>query len=439
MRIRSRRDLKDNMLRTHYSREITPDDDGKNVVIAGWVHEIRDLGGIAFLVLRDRDGFVQVTLSKGKVDEKLFNLVRSIARESVVLVSGVVKREDKAPNGYEIIPSELQVLNKAESPLPLDVTGKVSADLDTRLDSRFMDLRRQRTQAIFRIRHHVLRAIRTFLENSGFVEINTPKIVATATEGGTALFPITYFEQEAFLSQSPQLYKQIMMAAGLDRVYEIGPIFRAEEHDTTKHLNEVSSVDIEASFVTHEDVMSILELLVKSTYSHVTERCKHELDVLGVRLKIPKVPFKRLSYDEAIDIGGIEWGDDLDTAAEKLVGEKISEHYFIVDWPTEIKPYYIETYEDRPEICKAFDLMHPRMEIASGAQRVHSHELLLRRIEAQGLNPEGFEFYLRAFKYGMPPHAGWGLGLERLLMTMLDLNNIREAILFPRDRRRLSP
>lgn len=439
MRIRSRRDLKDNMLRTHYSREITPDDDGKNVVIAGWVHEIRDLGGIAFLVLRDRDGFMQVTLSKGKVDEKLFNLVRSIARESVVLVSGVVKGEDKAPNGYEIIPSELQVLNKAESPLPLDVTGKVSADLDTRLDSRFMDLRRQRTQAIFRIRHHVLRAIRTFLENSGFVEINTPKIVATATEGGTALFPITYFEQEAFLSQSPQLYKQIMMAAGLDRVYEIGPIFRAEEHDTTKHLNEVSSVDIEASFVTHEDVMSILELLVKSTYSHVTERCKHELDVLGVRLKIPKVPFKRLSYDEAIDIGGIEWGDDLDTAAEKLVGEKIGEHYFIVDWPTEIKPYYIETYEDRPEICKAFDLMHPRMEIASGAQRVHSHELLLRRIEAQGLNPEGFGFYLRAFKYGMPPHAGWGLGLERLLMTMLDLNNIREAILFPRDRRRLSP
>ncbi|MDI6639204.1 MAG: aspartate--tRNA(Asn) ligase [Methanocellales archaeon] len=427
------------MLRTHYSREITPDDDGKNVVIAGWVHEIRDLGGIAFLVLRDRDGFMQVTLSKGKVDEKLFNLVRSVARESVVLVSGVVKGEDKAPNGYEIIPSELQVLNKAESPLPLDVTGKVSADLDTRLDSRFMDLRRQRTQAIFRIRHHVLRAIRTFLENSGFVEINTPKIVATATEGGTALFPITYFEQEAFLSQSPQLYKQIMMAAGLDRVYEIGPIFRAEEHDTTKHLNEVSSVDIEASFVTHEDVISILELLVKSTYSHVTERCKRELDVLGVRLKIPKVPFKRLSYDEAIDIGGIEWGDDLDTAAEKLVGEKIGEHYFIVDWPTEIKPYYIETYEDRPEICKAFDLMHPRMEIASGAQRVHSHEQLLRRIEAQGLNPEGFGFYRRAFKYGMPPHAGWGLGLERLLMTMLDLNNIREAILFPRDRRRLSP
>lgn len=427
------------MLRTHYSREITPDDDGKNVIMAGWVHEIRDLGGIVFLVLRDREGLVQVTLSKGKADEKLFNLVRSISRESVVLVSGFVKREDKAPNDYEIIPSDVQVLNKADSPLPLDVTGKVGADLDTRLDSRFMDLRRQRIQVTFVIRHNVLKTIRTFLENRGFTEINTPKIVATATEGGTALFPITYFEQEAFLSQSPQLYKQIMMSAGLDRVYEIGPIFRAEEHDTTKHLNEVSSVDIEASFFTHEEVMSLLELLVESIYSHVIKNCKHELDILGVQLNTPKVPFKRLSYDDAIDSGNIEWGDDLDTATEKAVGEKIGTHYFIVDWPTEIKPYYTEPYEDRPEICKAFDLMHPRMELASGAQRIHSHDLLLQRIESQGLNPEGFEFYLRAFKFGMPPHAGWGLGLERLLMTMLGLNNIREVVLFPRDQHRLSP
>ncbi len=427
------------MLRTHYSRDITPDDDGKNVVMAGWVHEIRDLGGITFLVLRDREGLVQVTLSKKKADKKLFNIVRGISRESVVLVSGLVKKEEKAPNNYEIIPSDVQVLNKADSPLPLDVTGKVSADLDTRLDSRFMDIRRQSIKAIFVIRHHVLKTIRTFLDSNGFTEINTPKIVATATEGGTALFPITYFEKEAFLSQSPQLYKQIMMSAGLDRVYEIGQIFRAEEHDTTKHLNEVNSVDIEASFVTHEDVMSILELLVENIYSHVIKSCKHELDILGLQLMTPKVPFKRLSYDEAIDIGDIEWGDDLDTATEKTVGERMGNHYFIVDWPTEIKPYYTEPYADRPDICKAFDLMHPRMELASGSQRIHSHDLLRRRIKAQGLNPDGFEFYLRAFKCGMPPHAGWGLGLERLLMTMLDLNNIREVILFPRDRHRLSP
>ncbi|NYT00998.1 MAG: aspartate--tRNA(Asn) ligase [Methanocellales archaeon] len=427
------------MLRTHYSRDITPDDDGKKVVMAGWVHETRDLGGITFLILRDREGLVQVTLSKKKTDEKLFNLIRSISRESVVLVSGLVKREGKAPNNYEIIPSYVQVLNKAASPLPLDVTGKVGADLDTRLDSRFMDIRRQSIKAIFVIRHHVLKTIRTFLDGSGFKEINTPKIVATATEGGTALFPITYFEREAFLSQSPQLYKQIMMSAGLDRVYEIGPIFRAEEHDTTKHLNEVSSVDIEASFVTHKDVMSILEFLIEKVYSNVIKSCKNELEILGLQLSTPKLPFKRLSYEKAIDIGDIEWGDDLDTATEKAIGEKMGSHYFIVDWPTETKPYYTEPYADNPEICKAFDLMHPRMELASGSQRIHSHDLLRRRIKAQGLNPDGFEFYLRAFKCGMPPHAGWGLGLERLLMTMLNLNNIREVILFPRDRHRLAP
>ena len=435
-----------NMLRTHYSSEITSDDDGKNVTVAGWVHEIRDLGGIAFMVIRDGRGLVQVTLPKKKVDKKLIEISRSISRESVVAVSGAVKREEKAPNGYEIIPNEIRVLSKAGSPLPLDVTGKVDADLDTRLDARFVDLRRPGIWAIFKVRHYVLSAIRTFLESNGFIEINTPKMVATATEGGTALFPITYFEKEAFLNQSPQLYKQMMMAAGLDRVYEIGPIFRAEEHDTRKHLNEVTSIDIEASFVTHETVMSILEGTVERAYGHVSKHCAHELDVFDIDLSVPKTPFKRISYDEAIDIArgydectGLEWGDDLDTAAEKAVGESIGEYYFIVDWPTDIKPYYVEPYEDHPEVCKAFDLMDPRMEMASGAQRVHSYDLLRKRIESHGLDTDGFKCYLDAFRYGMPPHAGWGMGVERLLMSMLGLANIRETVLFPRDRRRLSP
>ncbi|ATZ60881.2 MAG: aspartate--tRNA(Asn) ligase [Methanosarcinales archaeon Met12] len=434
------------MLRTHYSSEITPDDDGKNVTVAGWIHEIRDLGGITFIVIRDRRGLAQVTLPKKKVDKKLSEISRSISRESVVVVSGAVKREEKAPNGYEIIPNEIRVLSGAESPLPLDVTGKVGADLDTRLDARFVDLRRPEIRAIFKVRHHTLSAIRIFLESNGFIEINTPKVVATATEGGTALFPITYFEGEAFLSQSPQLYKQMMMAAGLDRVYEIGPIFRAEEHDTRKHLNEVISIDIEASFVTHEEVMSILEEVVKHAHGHVSKHCAHELDVLGISLSVPKTPFRRISYDEAMDIArghdeckGVEWGDDLDTAAEKAVGESIGEYYFIVDWPTDIKPYYVEPYEDRPEVCKAFDLMDPRMEMASGAQRVHSYDFLRKRIESKGLDAEGFKCYLDAFRYGMPPHAGWGMGVERLLMSMLGLANIRETVLFPRDRRRLSP
>ncbi|MFZ3058326.1 MAG: aspartate--tRNA(Asn) ligase [Candidatus Methanoperedens sp.] len=432
------------MIRTHYSTQITPEMNQSPVTICGWVHEIRDLGGITFLIVRDREGLVQVTLFKKTIDKNVLEIARNISRESVVAVTGNIKKEAKAPNGYELIPTEIKVLGKAESPLPMDTTGKVDADLDTRLDVRFMDMRRPYTQSIFRIRHLLQKSIREYLDREGFVEITTPKVVATATEGGTALFPITYFEREAFLNQSPQLFKQLMMSGGLDRVFEIGPIFRAEEHDTRKHLNEATSIDIEASFLDHEDVMVILENLVKYVYTYVSENGKNYLSNLGVDIKIPETPFKRITYDEAIKIandGGeqIEWGEDLTTESEHTIGKTIGEHYFIVDWPSKIKPFYAMPYDDKPELCRAFDMMHPRMELSSGAQRVHSYELLRQRIIGQGLNADGFDFYLKAFRYGMPPHSGWGLGAERLLMTMLGIENIREVVLFPRDRKRLSP
>lgn len=432
------------MIRTHYSTQITPDMNGNSVTVCGWAHEIRDLGGITFLVVRDREGLVQVTLFKKTIDRNVLETVRNLSRESVVAVTGAVKKEAKAPNGYELVPSAVTVLGRADSPLPMDTTGKVDADLDTRLDARFMDMRRPATQAVFRIRHLILESVRDYLAGDGFIEITTPKVVATATEGGTALFPITYFEREAFLNQSPQLFKQLMMSGGLDRVFEIGPIFRAEEHDTRKHLNEATSIDIEASFVDNEDVMVILENLVRYVYSSVAENGAKHLKTLGVEVKIPRTPFRRVSYDEAISIARdngerIEWGDDLTTESEHSIGETVGEHYFIVDWPSKIKPFYAQPYNNKPEICRAFDMMHPRMELSSGAQRVHSYELLRGRIEAQGLKADSFEFYLKAFRFGMPPHAGWGLGAERLLMTMLGIENIREVVLFPRDRKRLSP
>ena len=425
--------------RTHYTTQITPDMVDKTVTIVGWLHEVRDHGGIIFLIARDREGFAQVTLFKKSIDRELFNFSKKISRESVVRITGEVKVEEKAPNGYEIVPTEITVLAVAESPLPLDTTGKVDAELDTRLDSRFIDTRRQGTNAIFTIRHFVLRAVRDYLTDAGCIEITTPKIVATATEGGTALFPITYFNKEAFLNQSPQLFKQIMMAGGFDRVFEIGPIYRAEEHDTNRHLNEAISIDVELSFATHEEVMVLLENLIAYVYQQVIDKCKKQLDILGLDLKVPTVPFKRLTYDEAIKIAGVEWGEDLSTAGEKAIGESVGEHYFIVDWPTSIKPYYTQCHEDNIEISKGFDMMHPRMELSSGAQRIHNHDELKARIEGQGLDPDGFEFYLKAFRYGMPPHSGWGLGLERLLMTMLEIDNIRDVVLFPRDKQRLSP
>jgi aspartyl-tRNA synthetase len=415
------------------SSAIVPDTD---VTVAGWVHELRDLGGISFLLLRDRDGVMQITMPKKKVPPELVEHVRSLSRESVVRVAGLVKEELKAPQGFEIIPYEVELLNAAESPLPLDVTGKVRADLDTRLDARFMDVRLPATRAIFLIRATVLHEVRAFLSAHDFIEIQTPKMVATATEGGTQLFPISYFDREAFLNQSPQLYKQMMMAAGLERVFEVGPIFRAEEHDTRKHLNEVTSIDIEASFLDDHEVMELLEELIQHVYVAVAERCSAPLQSLGVTLLIPHIPFKRIAYEEAIEIADIPWGDDLDTAAEKAVGEEIGEHYFIVDWPVELKPFYVQP---RNNLCYAFDLMHPRMELASGARRIHDYALLVEQLAAKSLAPENFGFYLDAFRFGMPPHAGWGLGAERLLVTMLGLANIRESVLFPRDRRRITP
>jgi aspartyl-tRNA synthetase len=434
------------MNRTHFSGDITPEMNGQTVIVNGWVHEIRDFGGLSFLILRDRQGLTQVTMPKKKVPKEVIETVKTLSRESVVSVTATVKAEAKAPNGYELIPTAINALSIADSPLPLDPTGKVPAELDTRLDSRFMDIRSLEVTAVFTIRSYMIKAVRDYLTSQGCLEIATPKIVATATEGGTALFPISYFEREAFLNQSPQLYKQMMMAAGMEKVYEIGPIFRAEEHATRKHLNEATSIDVELSFVTHEDVMALLENTIAYVYQYVKDNCRPQLKALGIDLQVPKTPFRRLKYSEAIEIAKkdpecaeMECGDDLSTQAEHFIGQTIGEHYFIIDWPTNIRAFYSQSCESDPSICKAFDLMHPRMELSSGAQREHRYEYLVRKLEEKDLNPESFKFYLDAFRYGMPQHAGFGLGAERLLQTMLNLNNVREAVLFPRDRVRLTP
>ena len=430
--------------RTHYSKDIEPEMDGDEVTVMGWVHEIRDLGGIIFVLLRDRDGLIQITAPSKKIEKDLFKSIRKLKKESVVAFGGTVQESGKAPGGFEIIPSFLKVLNISKQPLPLDPTEKVKAEIDTRLDARFLDLRKPSVSAIFKIKSRMLHSVRVFLEEQGFLEINTPKLVASATEGGTELFPITYFEREAFLGQSPQLYKQIMMSTGLDRVYEIAPIFRAEEHDTLRHLNEVISIDIEASFVDHEDVMKILENLVVRVIEDVNEHCTDALETLGRTLEVPETPFERLEYDEAVEMVNskrvpMKHGEDLPRAAEKALGEIMDGYYFITSWPTAIKPFYVMPDEDDPERSHAFDLMYRDLEISSGAMRVHQHDLLVEKIKRQGLNPDSFESYLSAFEYGMPPHAGWGLGAERFNMTLTGLKNIRETVLFPRDRRRLTP
>jgi len=424
-------------------------DPGTSATVAGWVHEIRDLGGIAFLILRDTTGKIQVKIEKDNLEEALVETALDVHRESVLKVVGDVEEEERAPTGVEVSPDDIEVIAPADPELPLDPSGKVDAELPTRLDNRTLDLRKPEVKAIFEIRAEVLRSVREAFRNLDATEINTPKIVATGTEGGTELFPITYFGREAFMNQSPQLFKQLMVGSGLERVFEIGPIFRAEEHNTPRHLNEATSIDFESAFYDHTEAMDACETVVKAAYEGVAQNCADELETLGLTevFSAPEGDFPRLTYEEAIErinaTGELDdvlvWGDDLSTEAEHALGQDVGEHYFITDWPSEIKPFYIKDHDDDPELSTGFDMMHPSMELVSGGQREHRHDHLVEGFEQQGLDPGAFEYYTKMFKYGMPPHAGWGLGGERLVMTMLGLENIREAVIFPRDRQRLSP
>ena len=422
---------------------------GNDVTVAGWVHEIRDLGGIAFLILRDTTGKIQIKFQTDEMDDALVDAGLGVARESVISVSGLVEEEPRAPTGVEITPESVEVLAPADTELPLDPSGKVDAEISTRLDNRTLDLRKSEVQAVFTIRAEIQRAARDAFRDHDCTEITTPKIVATGTEGGTELFPITYFGREAFMNQSPQLFKQLIAGSNIERVFEIGPIFRAEEHNTPRHLNEATSIDFEGAFCDQHEAMDVAEAVVKAAYEAVADNCQTELEALGLEdeFSVPEGDFPRLTYEEAIErinaTGELDeqllWGDDLPTEGEIALGEDVGEHYFITDWPSEIKPFYIMDRADDDQLSTGFDLMHPRMELVSGGQREHRYEHLIEGFEQQGLDPEAFEYYTKMFKYGMPPHAGFGLGGERLVMTVLGLDNIREAVLFPRDRQRLSP
>ncbi len=432
-----------NLRRTHLSTEVAPKLAGKEVVVMGRVGDVRDLGGIKFFILSDISGSIQVTAPKAKVDKKLLAKIDGLTKESAVAVRGKIIAAKQAPRGVEVFPSEIRVLNLASVPLPLDPRGRVKANLDTRLDARALDLRRPESLAIFKIRHQALQSMRNYFMSKGFIEVNTPKIVATATESGAALFPISYFEREAFLSQSPQLYKEVLTGC-FERVFEVGPIFRAEEHDTPRHLNEAISIDIEVAYAAAEDVMKILENLIVEVFSNVKLKCAEELKTLKHKLEVPKKPFQRVTYDEALkklERAGVKvpWGEDLPTPAEKKLGELIDGAYFVVDWPMILKPFYTMPKKDNPKLSEAFDLMFKGLELASGGTRIHQEELLVKQLKQKGLNPQNFESHLQNFRAGLPPHGGWGLGLDRLTMTLTGADNIRECVLFPRDRTRITP
>jgi aspartyl-tRNA synthetase len=412
-------------------------------VIAGNINRVRDIGKVKFIELRDRDGYIQITAIAGKTNQETMDKVRQLGNEFVLIVKGEVNSNPKAPRGVEVLPSVIKILNSAKYPLPLDPTGTVPADIDTRLNARVLDLRRPKPHAIFRIQDVLLRSIRTFLSSEGFIEIDTPKLIITATEGGTQLFPVKYFEKTCYLRQSAQLYKE-QLSSSFDRVFEIGPVFRAEEHDTTRHLNELTQIDIEAAFTNYEDVMQILERLVCESIKNVVENCGQELSVLGRKIEVPSIPFRRIPYTEILDelnSSGVklEWGQDLELQHYKALGNKLNSFFFIIDWPTKLKPFYIRPRSTDSRVSESFDLQYAWLELASGGTRIHEEDLLISRLREQCLNPAQFRDHLQAFEVGMPPHSGWAVGLARLLMVITGTDNIRECVFYPRDRLRLTP
>ncbi len=427
------------MYRTHLIAVAKKQKKGKRVRVAGWVHKVVDLGKMCFLVLRDWSGTIQVTGKKGVVSDEVLNKMK-VGKEWVLSIEGVVSENPRAPDGIEIIPEQIEILNEVTAKLPVDPTEKTPSDFDTLLTYRYLDLRRESTRNAFIMKSVIVNAYREVMLNMGFVEIHPPTIIGAASEGGAEVFPVQYFENKAFLAQSPQLYKQLVVIGGMEKVFSTMPVFRAEKHNTPAHLNETIMLDAEIAFVDEQKAMDVLEKAI----TFVIKRAKEKADELGIGLGIELSNIPRLTYDECIDTlnkkgRNKEWGSDISREEEKALAEEFGSAFFIYAFPTQLRAFYSMPYEKNPKICRAFDLILNGLEVSSGAQRIHKYDMLKEAITKKGLNPEDFSFYLDAFKFGSPPHAGFGIGLERLCMQILGIKNIREIMLYPRDRTRLCP
>jgi len=424
--------------RTHNIEDVNVNMKDQDVILAGWVEDLRKMGKMTFLTLRDVTGITQIILT-----DELTKTVEGITRQSVVRVTGKVQDTRARDFEYEIKANEISILAKAVHPLPIDPIGRLESHIDNRLNTRALDMRNQKTASIFKIRHHVLASLRKTLSEKKFIEITTPKIIGSASEGGANLFSLDYFGKQAYLAQSPQLYKE-QMTIGLERVFEIASFYRAEKSHTGRHLSEFTSVDIEAAFMNYTDVMNVLEDLVVDTFKYVSENCKKELEIIGNKTITPDHPFEKITYSQALDElkekdVKLEFGDDLLDSHLRILGENHPSFYFLTDWPIKLKPFYIAEKQDNVELSESFDLQCGYLELSSGGSRLHNPEKIKARLKEQNLDPSKFSEHLQAFDWGMPPHAGWGLGLERLLTIILGIDNVREVILYPRDPERLKP
>lgn len=438
--------------RTHYSFQISDSVINEVVTIIGWISSKRDHGNVLFVQLRDKFGDIQILVKKKELSENIFESLKSLKEHSSIAIRGKVVEQKNSSKEFEVIPEEIKILSVSNKPAPFLTQSISSIGIDTRLDLRAIDLRRNHLQNVFKIRNTILNSIRAYLNDNYFVEVNTPKMIATATEGGAALFPIFYYDREAFLAQSPQLYKEQLTMA-FENVFEIAPIFRAEPSRTNRHLSEAMSVDVEKAYVDYTDMMDYLDNLIRYIIQSINDKNQVELDSLGIKLPNVDRPFSRITYSQLVQNlqnshKYIRWGDDI---APKLLKDLFgNEFYFITDWPASTKPFYVKSKKTDPTnepnnvdaprvLSESFDLMYGSLELSSGSTRISNKDDLMDNMKKKGLSHKAFDYHLRVFDYGVPPHAGFGLGLERLLMAILKLDNIRDATFYPRDIDRLTP
>jgi nondiscriminating aspartyl-tRNA synthetase len=418
----------------------------KEVTIAGWVHSIRKQGRISFILLRDRAGVAQIATNSHVI--KKYDL----RNESVIYATGRVIRDSRAEQGVELKLNEIEVLSRPAKPLPIIVNDKAEyqkLELETLLNNRVLSLRNPKRNIIFKLQAKIIDCFRTFLSGEGFTEVTTPKIIVSGTEGGTQLFHVDYFNKLAYLAQSPQFYKQMLVGSGYERVFEIGHVYRAEEHNTSRHLNEYVSLDYEIGFIENEhDIMDLEERFISYLFENINSQYSDILEQYNQTLPIPeKIP--RLPVKEACEILDKEYGKklttyDLDPEGEKLICDWAKNNYdtellFLIEYPSSKRPVYTMPIQENPDFSRSFDLVFRGLEITTGGQRIHDYHMLFSAFKKRGLNPEEFDYYIDTFAYGMPPHGGLAIGLERITVQILGLTNIREASIFPRDRNRFVP
>ncbi|MBI2057635.1 MAG: aspartate--tRNA(Asn) ligase [Candidatus Yanofskybacteria bacterium] len=423
---------------------------GETVQIFGWVHTVRDQGSIKFLIIRDVSGLIQVVVTKKQ--KKASDIAKTLSLESVVKVVGLAKEEKQAPGGVEVVAEEIEVLSAAEPELPIPVVEKTGeTELPKRLDWRWIDLRKPENRLIFQAWTSMERAFVDYCGSNNYIEIHSPKLMSAPSESGGELFEVKYFERKAYLAQSPQFYKQMAMASGFEKTFEIGPVFRANPSFTSRHDTEFTGYDIEISFIeSHHDVMAEEERIIVAMLSEINKTSGNEIKkVFGREISVPLIPFPKLTLARAKEILKTlnvpsETENDLSPEEERKLGEYINkkeshEFVFVTDYPKEIRPFYHMRHKENGNLTKSFDLLFMGLEITTGAQREHRYDVLLNQAKEKGLHTEPIQFYLNFFKYGCPPHGGFGFGPSRFVMQALGLNNVREVTYLYRGVKRLEP